>query len=94
MGRFSRRRDGQNWVRALPDPFSLDDVLALVGSDEVEPALSWLYDCVEHGRIEPVQGRPRMLYHFVGERRSDDGAAAADRPARLSSRVGRAEDSG
>jgi hypothetical protein len=89
MGRFSRRRDGQSWVRALPDPFSLDEVLALVDPDDVGLALSWLYDCIEHGRLEPAQSDDRILYHFAGERRADDGPAAQDRPRRTSSRASR-----
>ena len=75
MGRFSRRWADREWVRALGDPFTLDDVLAQVSADELEAALSWLYDAIEHGRLEPMHGPHGMSYRFTGERRAGDGAA-------------------
>jgi len=83
MGRFARRRrDDRAWVSRLPEPFSLDDVMGVVGTEELPAALGWLYDAIEHGRIEPVQEDHGMRYVFAGERRQDDGEPRIVRSAR------------
>jgi hypothetical protein len=76
MGRFFRARStDREWVQRLPDRFSMDTLTAEVGPSELRRALSWLYDAIERGRIEPVRVEAQLLYRFAGERRSDDELA-------------------
>jgi hypothetical protein len=76
MARFFRpRRSDREWVQRLPARFSLDELRAEVGPSELRAALSWLYDAIERGRIEPLHLEARIIYRFVGDRRSGDGLA-------------------
>jgi hypothetical protein len=87
MAKFSRRRtDDRAWTRRLPDRFSMADVMALVPIDEVPAALSWLYDAVKAGRVEPLHVGTERHYRFVGQRRADDVAPPprADVPPAMS----------
>jgi hypothetical protein len=78
MARFMRpRRTDREWVQRLPDCFSLDEVRAEVGPSDLRAALSWLYDAIERGRIEPLHVETRLVYSFVGDRRSDDELTGA-----------------
>ena len=82
MARFMRPRSSdREWVQRLPDRFSLAELRAEVGPADLRAALSWLYDAIERGRIEPAHVETRLVYGFVGDRRSDDelaGASASD----------------
>lgn len=55
----------------------MDELMAEVDRSELRGALSWLYDAIERGRIEPVHVEARPLYRFVGARRSDDELAGS-----------------
>ena len=48
------------------------DLTRVVGRDELPRALTWLYEAIEHGRVEPVQDAAGMRYVFRGTRRRDD----------------------
>jgi len=62
----------------------MDDLTAVAGPQRLRVALSWLYDAIERGRIEPVELATELSYAFVGDRRSDDRVSIrADRDARL-----------
>jgi hypothetical protein len=74
MGRFSRRRkSGREWVAQLPERFSLEDVSRKLTGEELRDALSWLYDAIQRGRVEPQQTADGMRYAFTGRRRERDG---------------------
>jgi hypothetical protein len=73
MGRFTRRRSrGRDWVRRLPDRFTLDDLAAAAGTASLNHALGWLYDSIERGRINPIHMHGRLFYEFLGTRRAGD----------------------
>jgi hypothetical protein len=75
MARFVRpRRADRDWVRRLPDHLSMDEMQALLEPSECTEALSWLYDGIVRGRIEPTHDGRRIIYSFAGPRRSDDAA--------------------
>lgn len=77
--RFFRQRSGDHrWVESLPDRFSMDDLIAEVESSDLRRALSWLYDAIEGGRVEPVNVATELRYAFVGARRSDDRRTATN----------------
>jgi hypothetical protein len=72
----TRRRD-REWIQRLPDRFSLNELRAAIGPSDLRAALSWLYDAIERGRIEPLHAETRIIYSFVGDRRSDDELTGA-----------------
>jgi len=78
MGRIPRRRSGHRaWVRRLPDPFTLRDLMAITGREGFAAGLTWLYAVIERGRVEPHQHDDGMHYGFAGPRRSEDCAGAS-----------------
>jgi hypothetical protein len=86
MRRFTRRQAGQAWVQGLPDPFSMHDVLARVPPYELAAALSWLYEAIERGRLDPEQTEDQLLYRFAGQRRVDDSRSTTPAPRESSAR--------
>lgn len=56
----------------------MDELTAEIGPSDLRRALSWLYDAIERGRIEPVHVGAHLLYRFAGARRSDDELAGSD----------------
>jgi hypothetical protein len=76
--RFVRSRSSdREWVQRLPDRFSLDELRAKIAPADLRAALSWLYEGIERGRIEPLHVETRLVYSFVGERRSGDDLSGA-----------------
>lgn len=58
--------------------------MALVQREQFDAALSWLYDAILRGRVEPSRGGGRRIsYNFIGERRAGDGSADRFTPQRV-----------
>jgi hypothetical protein len=77
MARAGRRHShDRDWVADLPDLFSMRDMTSLVTRDRVPRTLTWLYDAIERGRVEPSRHGGQLRYRFIGRRRADDGHLA------------------
>jgi hypothetical protein len=78
MGRFARRGQGDfRWIGRLPAMFLMEDVLASVPAEEIDAALSWLYDAIECGQVVPEQAEGRLRYRSLVSGEAEGGRDAA-----------------
>jgi hypothetical protein len=56
------------------------DLTEAVGNEALREGLSWLYETIQRGRVEPLDDAAGMRYRFVGGRRTGD--VVQDAPGR------------